>query len=80
MTPREGFGIVVRAIGLIVALYGIALLIYPIVRTFGIAVDAKSSIAAEAIIGITYTAVGCALMFRAAFLVRMAYGSDENSD
>jgi hypothetical protein len=80
MKPREVFGIVVRTIGLIVVLYGIVLLIYVIVRTLGIAVDAKSSVAAEAIFGIIYAVVRCALIFRATFLVRTAYASDENSD
>jgi hypothetical protein len=72
MKPRDAFGVVVRVFGLYVMLYGI----YGGPYLLGVG---RSAITAEFIFSVFFSVLGLALILGAEWVVRLAYGRDQDS-
>jgi hypothetical protein len=77
MKPRQAFGVVVRAFGLFVMLYGIYGGSYTIAHLLGVG---RSAIPAEFIFSVFFLLLGLALILGAEWVVRLAYGRDQDSN
>ena len=77
MKPRQAFGVVVRAFGLFVILYGIYGGSYTVAHLLGVG---RSAIPAEFIFSVFFLLLGLALILGAEWVVRLAYGRDQDSN
>jgi len=74
MTARELFGVIVRAIGVFVAVYGTYTLSYTVAHFLYPEMPVHSSSAALAMAGGIYLLIGLLLLGCADLIVRFAYG------
>jgi len=77
MKPRQAFGVVLRAFALFALLYGIYGGSYTVAHLLGVG---RSAMPAEFIFSVFFLLLGLAIILGAEWVVRLAYGRDQDSN
>lgn len=78
MTERTVFGVIVRVLGLMVFVYGLAQWLVLVARLIDPSVPSRFPIGEDFLFGAFWTVIGTLLMFQAGWIVRFVYGPESN--